>query len=818
MAAEQQAKTPISVRLVPDEVTLQGMHASQRFLVLARCADGLERDLTSRARFVVSDPQVAQVEATGRLRAVADGRTRLVVEVEDLKAESMVRVEGSSKGRSFSFEQDIGGILTKRGCNTSDCHGSVKGKGGFKLSMNALYPREDYEWIVEGGAYQVLTPESAGPRVPRINVQAPEKSLLLLKPTLQITHGGGQSLGMESADRAAILNWIRAGAPYGEDGQEGARTIERLEVVPQEAVLDLQGRHQILVRAYLANGGQEDVTDQSLFVSNNPEVVEVTPRGLVRARGTGETTVMVRAPGQEVSATFGVIAQPLAEYPEVPRRNLIDDYVFTKLRKFNIVPADLSNDAEFLRRVCLDVAGTLPPPARVTQFLADRDPNRRDRLIETLLGSPEYVDYWTFRFADLFRVSFYNQGGAKYAQMYWRWIREGIASNKPYDQIARERISAQGYSGSSRHFYHEGAELPSPADMMAEQMRVFMGRRLDCAQCHNHPYEMWSQDQFWGMSAFFGRLTRLGQLGRDIVVMDDPAGHGELGQGAKVIHPRTKKEVNPTLLNGIVLSPNKRQDLRKELAAWMTSHPFFAEAAVNRIWGYFFGRGIVDPVDDFRSGNPPTHPGLLTALAKNFRNHNYDLKHLVRLICQSRTYQLSSLLNETNRDDKINYSAAFPRPLDAEVLLDAISQVSGVPETFTHKMAGQRPHGTRAINLIQADLFPSRFLEVYEKATRLTVPERENRANLGQALHMLVGSTYTERLSQPGSRIERLVKGEASDGEIVEELYLAALCRFPTDRERNRILEKMSRQSSRGEALEDFLWALVSSREFAHNH
>ena len=242
---------------------------------------------------------------------------------------------------------------------------------------------------------------------------------------------------------------------------------------------------------------------------------------------------MVRAPGQEVSATFGVIAQPLAEYPEVPRRNLIDDYVFTKLRKFNIVPADLSNDAEFLRRVCLDVAGTLPPPARVTQFLADRDPNRRDRLIETLLGSPEYVDYWTFRFADLFRVSFYNQGGAKYAQMYWRWIREGIASNKPYDQIARERISAQGYSGSSRHFYHEGAELPSPADMMAEQMRVFMGRRLDCAQCHNHPYEMWSQDQFWGMSAFFGRLTRLGQLGRDIVVMDDPAGHGELGQGRK---------------------------------------------------------------------------------------------------------------------------------------------------------------------------------------------------------------------------------------------------------------------------------------------
>ena len=576
-------------------------------------------------------------------------------------------------------------------------------------------------------------------------------------------------------------------------------------VVPREAVLDLQGKHQILVRAYLADGSQEDVTDQSLFVSNNPEVVEVTPRGVVHARGTGETTVMVRAPGQEVSATFGVITQPLEEYPEVPRRNLIDDYVFTKLRKFNIVPSDLSNDAEFLRRVCLDVAGTLPPPSRVTQFLADQDPSKRDQLIETLLSSPEYVDYWTFRFADLFRVSFYNQGGPKYAQMYWRWIREGIASNKPYDQIARERISAQGYTGPSRHFYHEGAELPSPADMMAEQMRVFMGRRLDCAQCHNHPYEMWSQDQFWGMSAFFGRLKRLGQLGWDIVVMDDPAGHGEHGQGAKVTHPRTKKEVNPTLLNGIVLSPNKRQELRKELAEWMTSHPFFAEATVNRIWGYFFGRGIVDPVDDFHSGNPPSHPNLLTALAKDFRNHDYDLKHLIRLTCQSRTYQLSSVLNETNRNDRINYSAAFPRPLDAEVLLDAISQVSGVPETFTHKMAGKRPRGTRAINLIQADVFPSRFLDVYEKATRLTVPERENRANLRQALHMLVGSTYTERLSQLGSRIGRLVKSEASDGEIIEELYLAALCRFPTDREQHRILEKIGRRPSRLDALEDFL-------------
>ena len=351
----------------------------------------------------------------------------------------------------------------------------------------------------------------------------------------------------------------------------------------------------------------------------------------------------------------------------------------------NIVPSELSSDAEFLRRVCLDLTGTLPPPQRVREFMASKDPQKRERLIEALLNTPEYTDYWTWRFADLFRVV-YENGLPLYPKTYWEWIRDSIARNKPYDQMARERIAAEGLNGPSRHYYN-GSDLRRPQDIMAEQVRVFLGRRLDCAQCHNHPYETWSQNQFWGMTAFFGRLSQLGEIGGIFppVVIDDPAGHGENGGGAKVIQPRTKEEVHPAFLDGKPIPEGRQDDPRKALAEWMTSlsNPYFAAAAVDRIWGYFFARGIVDPVDDFRATNPPTHPELLGALARDFAEHHYDLKRLVRLIVQSRTYQLSGTPNSTNKNDLTDYSHASPRALDAEVLLDAISRVTGIDEDFS---------------------------------------------------------------------------------------------------------------------------------------
>jgi hypothetical protein len=357
---------------------------------------------------------------------------------------------------------------------------------------------------------------------------------------------------------------------------------------------------------------------------------------------------------------------------------------------------------------------------------------------------------------------------------------------------------------------------------MSEQVRVFMGRRLDCAQCHNHPYESWSQNQYWGMAAFFGRLTQLGDLGGngDPVIIDDPAGHGDRGQGAKIIHPRTREEVPPRFLDGKGLTEEERVDLRMRLAEWMTakSNPYFAQAIVNHMWSYFFGRGIVHPVDDFRVTNPPTHPELLEALANDFREHDHDLKRLIRLIVESRTYQLSSRANATNKDDRINYSRALPRALDAEILLDAVSKVTGSTEIFSGSPTTEAiAPGTRVIAMMRPEV-PSQFMEAYGRPNRLTVPQRKVEPNLRQALHMLAGTTYTEKLFKPGGRIDLLIKKGAGDREVIEEFWLAALSRMPSEAESAAVAAMIRERKSRTEALEDFVWGLIGSREFAYNH
>ena len=350
---------------------------------------------------------------------------------------------------------------------------------------------------------------------------------------------------------------------------------------------------------------------------------------------------MIRSAGRAAEARFGVIGEAIREYPEIPRQNFIDEEVFGKLRRFHLIPSELSEDGEFIRRVCLDLTGTLPPPERVREFLGSREEDKREKLIEALLESPEYVDYWTFRFADLFRV----RGHYRWVHVYWEWVRRSLAENKSYDQMVRESIAAQGYDGPSRIYLIDNNKPPALERVVAEQFRVFMGRRMDCAQCHNHPYDRWTQDQFWGLAAFYRRVTNT-DWAFDNVVFDDPDGHEvNFGEGKSTLsfrenrHPRTRQLVPPTFLDGRVLPGRDRRDLRRELAAWMTTHPYFAQATVNRMWGHFFGRGIVDPVDDFRLGNPPTHPNLLDRLARDFQEHGYDLKHLMRRIVSSRTYQ-----------------------------------------------------------------------------------------------------------------------------------------------------------------------------------
>lgn len=811
-----------SLRIEPQDRTLWAAGVSQHLLVLATYADGLERDVTSQSKFVASDPKVLDLAEVGRAVAVSDGQTTITANFGGLSAKAAFRVTGSKERRPFAFAQDVGAILTKNGCNDSICHGGVKGKGGFKLSLNALYPREDYKWIVEGGTYQVLTADE-GKKVPRIDKNDPAKSLLLLKPTMSTPHGGGLRFRKDSADYQAILNWVQQGAPYGEEGKAGSVDVVRVEVFPQEVVLDPRGKHRLLVTAYFSNGRQEDLTDQVRYVSNNPEVVKVSASGEVEAVRAGETAILIRAAGHAVSAVIGVTAKPIPDYPDVTRNNFIDDYVFAKLRRFNIVPSALSSDAEFLRRVCLDLTGTLPPPNRVREFLASNDVNKRKKLIDILLDSQEYVDYWTFRFSDLFRVGFFQNGfNVRWTEAYWRWIRDNIASNKPYDQVARERLIAVGTSPESRHYLPNG-DVGHPENHMAEEVRVFLGRRLDCAQCHNHPFESWSQDQFWGMTAFFGRMDLVGGRGEEFgtIIYESPNGEDvTIGRSGKVVNPRTKVEVKPAFLDGSLLSEEDLPHLRTKLADWVIAHPYFAEAAANRIWGYFFEKGIVDPVDDFRSTNAPSNPQLLKALADDFRTNGYNLKHLIRRIVNSRTYQLASAPNETNKDDLINYSHAVPRALDAEVLFDAISQVTGIPDLFIQDRdrPGILPPGTRAINVSMPDVYQSRVLAVFGRSLRFTVPERKTKPNLAQALDMLAGPSFTDKVSKDGGRIDQLLQRGAIDKEIVEELYLLALSRFPTEREQSDVSRLIVQQPSRREALQDLLWGLIASREFSENH
>ncbi len=805
--------TLLSVRIVPASTTLQGKEASQRFVVMGKYSDGLERDVTLESRFSTGDSNLAVVDEMGKVTGLADGETELEAEFEGLELTAAIRVEESSRETPISFERSIAPILTKKGCNGSSCHGGVKGRGGFKLSLNSLNPREDHKWIVRGGVFQVLTTES-DPEVPRVNLAEPQQSLLLKKPTMSVPHQGGRRIGRNSEDYTSILNWIEKGAPYAPEDGSPSDPIERVDVFPGEVVLDEEGVQQLVVSARLSSGRLRDISDEVRYESQDPHVVMVDEDGLVMTVGPGETNVLVQAAGHTVHARIGVISEPIANYPNLPRRNFIDEHVFAKLKRFHLIPSELSDDAEFLRRVCLDVIGTLPPPHRVQEFLSDPDPNKREKLIEILLESPEYVDFWTFRFSDLFRVV----QEPMYSQLYWEWIRSSVAANKPYDQMARERLAAQGRDRPSRHYYENNSQ---PDRILSEELRVFSGRRFDCAQCHDHPFEPWSQDQFWGLAAFFGNIDFIGYYD---LVFDNPAGgYGDKGQPGLLMHPRKKTVVEPAFLDGTPLPADRRLDPRRELANWLTSHPYFAEATVNRMWGLFFGRGIVDPVDDFKASNPPTHPELLEALAADFRENGHDLKHLIRLIVQSRTYQLSSRPNAANHDDRINYSHFMPQPLEAEVLLDAVSQVAGVPEVFHEKPAsleGQPPAGTRAIQLKSPVRYFSQFLDLYGRPMRYVVSERDAGPSISQALHVYAGDTYTAKLTQEGGRLDQLLEREESDGPIIQQLYLAALSRLPTRREQTELegALKQVEPPLRSQAFADLTWALLTSREFAYNH
>ncbi len=817
-----------SIRLHPENPTLQGAGAIQRFLVIGRFSDGLERDITTDCSFTLSDSGIAEWTDAEHLIARRDGVVEVKARHEDHEISTQVTTRDTGLQKPFNFQRDIGGVFSKIGCNSAACHGGVKGRGGFKLSINALYPEDDYKWITHGGDYQVLTPEPAGEIEPRVDLESPENSLLLLKPTFEEPHKGGELISTDSREYRIMLDWIRSGAPYGDVDPLGGVTA--LEFYPRRIVLDKQGYQQLLVTAVYADGKREDYTDRVHFNSNDKHVVDVSMEGLVTAEAPGETTITIRAAGHYANVIAGVIRKPIMNYPRIPRSNFIDDHVFAKLEQYHILPSDLSSDQEFIRRICLDLAGTLPPPSRVREFLADKDPDKRRKLIEILLDSPEYDDFWTFRFSDLFRVD-------READIFSEWVRRNVVHNIPWDQVAKDIIAAQG-TGGVTEYYLGSYKTKDMKQAATEHLRLFMGRRFDCAECHNHPFDVWSQDQYWGITSFFSPMTST-ELRYDKVLYDDPKGEEiDLGVGTgdttirffEPIQPRTKELIHPTLLDGTVLPEDRRRDPRRALAEWMTSHPYFAEAIVNRMWGYFFGRGITDPVDAIGSANPSTNPELMQVLAEDFRENGHDLKHLIRRIVSSRTYQLSSIPNENNKYDVVNFSHAMPRRLEAEVLLDAITEVTGVPVHFKEPGGKAVPPGTRAVQLKSPIRWESRFMEVCGRPNRRALPERDDKASLTQAMHMLVGATFNEQLTKEGGRIDRLMGSGLSKDDMIEELYLASLSRLPTPGELDSIDKVFLKRSPlikkeffadnhlRRDVLHDLTWALINAREFTYNH
>jgi len=696
-----------------------------------------------------------------------------------------------------SFRREVIPALTRAGCNAGACHGTPTGKNGFRLSLRGYDPSLDHH---------TLTREFAGRRTDR---HAPDASLLLTKATARTPHEGGRRLDPDGELYRLVRDWIGQGAT-----DDAATPPTALEVSPARAVRDARSSTQTLrVAAQFPDGSKKDVTHLTRFAVNDEAVAAVSADGVVTRRAAGEAVVVAEYMGLVATAVVLFLDDnPAFRWPDPPAHNLIDTHVFARLKDLRIEPSDLCTDAEFVRRAHLDAIGRLPTPERVREFLADRSPDRRAKLIDELLARDEYADWWGLKWADRLGVNqrFVGKIGAV---KYHQWVRQQVASNVPEDEFARRILTASGgnYSNPPAGFYRR---LRSP-DVRAEEVsQLFLGVRIGCAKCHNHPGERWTQDDYYGLAAVFARLRyRDGPFFIQLYDKEEtviPLRTGDVTQ------PRTGQVMAPKFLGDETAAPD--QDRREAFARWLTApdNPFFARAAVNRIWNHLFGRGLVEPVDDFRTTNPASHPSLLDALAADFVKHGYDRKRLIRLVMTSRTYQLSHRPTPTNGADEKYFSKYPVRRLGAEQLLDAIADATGVPDKFP-----EVPTGTPAAALADGE-YKHPLLEAFGRPARAMACEceRSSDTTLGQALHLVGGFTFDKQLRHPDGRVSKLLKSGKPDTEIVEELFLAAFSRPPTNAERARMIAHFAARGTgqRRAVAEDVLHALLNSNEFLFQH
>ena len=698
---------------------------------------------------------------------------------------------------SVTFLRDVAPILNKVGCTAGACHGAAKGKNGFKLSLRGYDPQFDYE---------ALLYDLSGRRFNRAD---PGKSLMLAKPTQEVAHGGGLRFEKDSAYYKTIYNWIAQGVPFGDPKKD---TVVELQIEPKEIFMPKPGETaQLKVVARYQDGVIRDVTGETTVESNTPDVASVDRKSLVKGERVGEATLLVRYQGKFSTLPVTVInPKPGFASKPLPQYNYIDQKIDAKLERLRIEPSPLTDDATFLRRASLDLTGQVPTPEAVRAFLADPAPSRvkRSRMIDKMIASQAYVDHWTVKWGDLLQSS-RKYLGEKGAYEFQQWIRDSIASNKPYDQMVREMLTSRGssYDDPAANFYRVTREAKPT---MEKTTQVFLGVRMVCAQCHDHPFERWTQSQYYQMAAFFSVVgLRAGYEVGEEIVFDQRSDY-------EMKHPKDGHLVKPQFMiasNGPIPVPDD-QRRRIAFADWLVSrdNPFFAKAIANRIWSYFFGRGIIDPVDDIRASNPPSNPALLDALTSDVVAHNFDLQHLMRTIANSRAYQASFVTNEWNANDRDNFSHAVPRRLSAEELADAVSLATGARPRFP-----EVPEDTKASQLVDPHIGKEGFLDVFGRPPRESSCECERRSDfsLPQALNLVNGKAISDAVADTKGRVAKLILSGKGDAAIVEELYLAALSRLPGSEESDRGLKYLAGGSKASRA-QDLLWALLNSDGFLY--
>lgn len=787
------------LEIFPDKFALETQRDYHRVVVMATFADATTRDVTRFSNLHLADTKVAQLDGDTLKPVSAAGSTDLVAKLGSQSVKVPVTVTDGTKDRPVSFHLDVMPIFLRGGCNQGGCHGAARGKDGFRLSLFGMDP---------DGDYTRLTREMVGRRV---NLAIPEESTVVEKSIGAVPHSGNQCFAPDSMYNKALLEWIANGAPN--DAADVAK-VTGIEVFPKQVVLEGKGNtQQITVRATYSDGTDRDVTKLALFMSNNDPTASINKDGLVTSGDRGAAFMLARFNVFSVTAQVLVIPDKLKyERPKLVEANYIDTLVDENLHKLRIIPSGVCTDEEFVRRAYIDVVGLYPTPEDIHKFLGDANPKKREMLIDSLTQRREFTELWVMKWAELLQIRSGIEGNNnqppfyKNALLYYNWLAERIGKNIPLDEVVTELLSASGgtVSNPAVNFYQTELDQLKLTENVAQ---VFMGMRIQCAQCHNHPFDKWTMDDYYGFKAFF---TQIGRKQTDdpqeVIIYNSKGGESR--------HFLTQAVMKPKFLGGDTPELKPGEDRRKVLAKWIASpsNPYFARNIGNIIWAHFFGIGIVDPVDDVRVSNPPSNPELIEALAKNLTDYKYDMRKLVRDICTSMTYQRSTKTNETNAGDKRNFSHAQVRRVRAEVLLDAISQITDTPNKFQGL-----PLGARAVQIADGAV-STYFLTTFGRAKRESVCSCEVKMEptLSQALHLMNGDAVNDRIKQ-GQVVAKMIKDKKTDREIVDNLYLRVFGRPPLDKEWGAIQQTISPES-RQVALEDLFWALMNSKEFYFNH